>query len=108
MFPANRHDEVTQVLRLYWIGMVMGESGVRIAVQPDEIDAEVLEHLGSDETGGTIPAVQHHPQPPGTECNLLLQHLPIGGGKVPLLPHPPPPGNFSPPRPTNGPPKLPS
>src|SRR3989441_6610058 len=90
MFPANRHDEVTQVLRLYWIGMVMGESGIRVAVQPDEIDAEVLEHLGSDETGGAIPAVQHHSQPPGTERNLLLQHLPIGGDNVPLVHNPAP------------------
>src|SRR2546425_12076640 len=90
MFPANRHDEVTQVLRLYWIGMVMGESGIRVAVQPDEIDAEVLEHLGSDETGGAIPAVQHHSQPPGTERNLLLQHLPIGGDNVPLVHDPAP------------------
>src|SRR2546426_1840613 len=90
MLPAYRHNKVTEVLRLYWIGMVMGESGVRIAVQPDEIDAEVLEHLGSDETGGAIPAVQHHPQPPGTQRNLLLQHLPIGGDNVPLVHGPTP------------------
>src|SRR5437899_1241300 len=90
MFPANRRNEVTQVLRLSWIGMVMGESGIRVAVQPDEIDAEVLEHLGSDETGGAIPAVQHHSQPPGTKRNLLLQHLPISRDNVPLLHDPPP------------------
>src|SRR2546425_9322480 len=85
MFPAYCHNKVTQVLRLYWIGMVMGKSGIRVAVQPDEIDAEVLEHLGSDETGSAISAVQHHSQPPGTERNLLLHHLPIGGDNVPFI-----------------------
>src|SRR3989442_1628833 len=89
MFPAYCDDEVTQVLRLNRIGMVMRKPWIRVAVQPDEIDAEVLEHLGSDETGGAIPAVQHHSQPPGTERNLLLHHLPIGGGNVPFIPDPP-------------------
>src|SRR2546428_12749654 len=106
MLPAYRHDEITQVLRLYWIWMVMGESGIRVAVQTDEIDAEVLEYLGSDETGGTIPAVPHPSPPPGAERNLLLQHLPIGGGQSPPPPTPPPPHGLPPPRPPADPPQL--
>src|SRR5205807_10128974 len=72
MFLAHCHDEVTQVFRLHRIGMVMRKPGIRIAVQPDEINAEVFQYLGSNEAGGAIAAVQHDPQPPGAKRDLLL------------------------------------
>src|SRR5436309_4166045 len=66
MFPAHCGDEITQVLRLNRIGMVMRKPGIRVAVQPDEIDAEILQDLGRHKTGSAIPAVRHDPQPAGT------------------------------------------
>ena len=85
MFLAHCHDEVTQVFRLNRIGMVVRKPGIRVAVKPDEIDAEVFQNLGSDEAGGAIAAVQHDPQPPGAKRDLLLQHLPVGWDHLPLL-----------------------
>src|SRR5438876_2154781 len=65
--------------------MVVRKPGITVAVQPDEINAEVFQDLGSNEAGGAIAAVQHDPQPPGAKRDLLLQHLPVGRDHVPLL-----------------------